>query len=75
MARRGRLFRMIAMLGRVTFPSSSVCRRVATMLFMKLLRAMRTFKFMALARDCKNRHGHKEEGEKFHRAASIATRR
>ncbi len=48
---------------------------VGAMMFMKLLGAIRAFEFMAFAGDGENGNGHKEDGEKFHRAASIATRR
>ena len=48
---------------------------VGTVVFMELLGAIRTFEFMAFAGDSANGDGNKEDGEKFHRAASIATRR
>ena len=50
-------------------------RSVGGVVFVKLLGAIRTFEFMAFAGDSENGDGHKEDGEKFHRAASIATRR
>jgi|GEM_PF-5101236 len=52
-----------------------VLRRVGTVVFVKLFGAIRTFEFMAFAGNPENGYGHKEDGEKFHRAASIATRR
>ncbi len=44
-------------------------------MFVKLLGAIRPVEIVALARNSKQGNGHKQEGEKFHRAASIATRR
>ncbi len=49
-------------------------RRVSAVVFVKLLGAIRTFEFMAFAGNPENGYGHKEDGEKFHRGASIATR-
>lgn len=43
---------------------------VGTVFFVKLLGAIRTFEFMAFAGNGENGDGHKEHGEKFHRAAS-----
>ena len=57
------------------FSVLTVFRSMGTVVFVKLLGAIRTFEFMAFARDRENGDGHKEDGEKFHRAASIATRR
>lgn len=52
-----------------------VVRSMGTVFFMELLGAIRTFEFMAFAGNRENRNGHKKDREKFHRAASIATRR
>jgi hypothetical protein len=52
-----------------------VVSSMGTVFFVKLLGAIRAFEFMALAGNRENRDSHKEDGEKFHRAASIATRR
>jgi hypothetical protein len=43
-------------------------------LFVKLFGAIGTLEFMALAGNGKHGNGHKKHGERFHRAASIATR-
>lgn len=52
-----------------------VAVRGSVMLLMELLGAIGAFEFMALARNGKHGNGHKKDGERFHRAASIATRR
>lgn len=50
-------------------------RGVGAVMLVKLLGAIWTFEFMAFAGNSESGDGHKEDGEKFHRAASIATRR
>ena len=37
--------------------------------FVQLPRAVRSVKFMTLARDARQGHGHNQQGESFHRAA------
>ncbi len=52
------------------FPMHVCCARLmSTMLFVELLRAICPFEVMPLTRDRKHREGHKQEREKFHRAA------
>ncbi len=57
------------------FGMLTMLRSVGCVVLVKLLGAIRTFEFMAFARNSENGGSHKEDGEKFHRAASIATRR
>ncbi len=64
------------MSGRFGFLSRlAMFRSMGSVVLVKLLGAIGTFEFMAFARDSENGGGHKEDGKKFHRAASIATRR
>lgn len=42
----------------------------AAMGFMQLLGAIRPLEFMALAGNTEQRDGHKQQGKRFHRAAS-----
>lgn len=60
-----------AVLGR--FRVIVVIRSMGPVFFMELLGAIRTFEFMAFAGNRENRNGHKKDGKKFHRTASIAT--
>lgn len=50
----------------------TVVRRcgVPGVMLVELLGAVRAFEFMAFARNARERHGHDQKGEKFHRAAS-----
>ena len=52
------------------FTTCGMLGGVGSVLFVKLLGAIRTFEFMAFAGNGENGDGHKEDGEKFHRAAS-----
>ena len=58
--------------GFVMFASGFVVPAAVT--FVKLLGAIGTFELMAFAGNANQGNGHKKDGEKFHRAASIATR-
>ncbi len=44
--------------------------RVTRMVLVKLLRAIRSFEFMAFARHSGQRDSHKQQGKKFHRGVS-----
>ncbi len=60
----------------VIVPVSVVVMAMAsTVVLMELLGAIGALEFMALARNGKQGNGHQKNGERFHRAASIATHR
>lgn len=61
---------LLAMLGRSPVLGRSRAMGRSRVVLMELLGAVRTFEFMAFARNTGKGDGQNEQGEKFHRGAS-----